>query len=1697
MDADFYFPDADEDPWAEEQQPGAGASGGGAATTAGADGWSGRQHEQQRWGPAGPEGGEPPFPGFAPGGAPAGPGCATPDRGTAPPVAAGPQGTPLDAQGCPLAADGPGQLQDCHTTTGGVRTALLHNTLVCLPTGLGKTLIAAVVMHNFTRWFPEGKVVFVAPTRPLVAQQVEACYNFMGLSKREMAELTGEGAGSTKVEARREQWVSPHVRIFFCTPQTFWNDVRRGVCPYEQLVCLVVDECHRATGNYDIVNAVKHMRERKCRFRVLGLSATPGADGARVQQEVLGNLMIARIEFRNEQDSEVAPYVHGKDVQVHVVQPSLDAQHIMSSLLHLLRDCIARLFNGAPRAAEHACRLTRALCHVSCLRCLLVAGLRAVAGHLLAQTREQLEKYGVQTAYAFYSSKMGDAAWRPLQGNPVYNTFRQQLEGAAHAGRSSPKMAKLIEVLRMHFQASAGDASSEGRVIIFTNYRDGVQSIVDSCRHHQPLITARWGAKEQKAVLADFREGKFNVLVATCIGEEGLDIPAVDLIVCFDATSSPTRAIQRMGRTGRHREGRIVYLLAQGREHEQYLSIEDNMRKLHAKLRQPGRHFDLLPPQKNPRMLPREPADGMKSGRGGRGSGRGRGAGAAASGRGGGSGRGRSRGRGKASSLAVLDEEDEEEGGAGGGLEPVAEAADQFEQLAGAGGRAARQKKLQRRAAAEAVLIESEDEEGGGDDVSGGGGPAPEAAVQEPSADSMDWLDGADDLCAPFTFVAGPGDGSPAGPSSPSPSAPGEDGAGAGAAGGEEPHARNPSPPWPVAHRLLFPQRTGNVVRWDAQGRLRVAAPPSLDSLLAELAAVPAGAAAGEQAGGSEQQRTDAACSTGGPGVVTPQRPPVQLPLLDEEGLLLPGQATSGEGPRGGGTLLRFDDPSVHRWAFLAALTAQPRPQAEDAGAASPPPLQEPAPAAAGAATAAKKPAKAAKPRKRKEGAAEGPPPKSKRAKKSQAAARGAATDPAAVGAGAAADPVQGKDAAPMAQEPAVTAGPLPAPPALLPAAPAAPALPAAPAPPSVQSVQGAGEPPECVDLTVDSQEAACLFAALDAAEAAAAARRAAQAAAQEQQVAADWQQQHQQQQGQQQGQEADEAWSPDEPGQSSEGEQQEEPPLSQQPLARVAERLRSGSQLARRTSAGTEGDCELLSMSQLPLREWLAQVKRSRQDRGEGCHPPNSGPSSQDVPLHLVQQQLRSQQPGGLLPPPGREEQQVAASGPAVLEMVQACAAQQALEQDAPPPAAADAEGEEGECLASLKRRLRHGTAVAAPGPAATKPAAAAEEQGEVDAVGPSLSDGGSFQPHWASDGHNHWSWQEEELWGAAPSAHKQPQDWSQSIATASPACLVAGPPQERQPLRRLRKHGGALASAPAGAAGGRLAAPAAAGGARPPQCRRDGPRGPRKGNRLRSSRFVDVEADLSGDDDSGDEEEGEDGDLAGFVVHGEEEEGGGGGGDATPSTGRARYRRGLPGMGPSPSPLGLLFRRRGGVAAVQDTPGASQDEEEYEEDSFIDDGSEPGTQLDAHDNACLACGGEEGELLLCEGCPAVAHPACCGLLGVPSGDWLCGVCADAATPAAARARQRQRSRLQQTTAKTAGGGGDPPGSARPTTGHRPLRPSRLGQQQQQQQQQAKSGLAGAAGASPQGAAAGACESEDNWGDSDDSAPSPNFELL
>lgn len=219
------------------------------------------------------------------------------------------------------------------------RTSLLHNTLVVLPTGLGKTLIAATVMLNFRRWYPKGIVVFLAPTRPLVLQQVRACLSITALPPSEAIVLTGASYATAK---RGPLWESRNV--IFATPQTVLSDLSRGTCPAERIVCVVVDEAHRATRRYAYTGVMNELRARGSRFRVVALSATPGNTLAAVQ-EVITNLGITHLEVRGDDDPQVKPYVHGRSIEVVVVENSPLLEYAKKLFLKLYVPLLNRMFS--------------------------------------------------------------------------------------------------------------------------------------------------------------------------------------------------------------------------------------------------------------------------------------------------------------------------------------------------------------------------------------------------------------------------------------------------------------------------------------------------------------------------------------------------------------------------------------------------------------------------------------------------------------------------------------------------------------------------------------------------------------------------------------------------------------------------------------------------------------------------------------------------------------------------------------------------------------------------------------------------------------------------------------------------------------------------------------------------------------------------------------------------------------------------------------------------------------------------------------------------------------------------------------------------------------------------------------------------------------------------------------------------------
>jgi ATP-dependent DNA helicase MPH1 len=495
-----------------------------------------------------------------------------------------------------------------------VRNGLFNNLLVALPTGLGKTFIAATIMYNYFRWTKDAQIVFVAPTKPLVSQQVDACFNIVGLPRSQTTMLTGD----QQPALRAEEWAEK--RVFFMTPQTLINDLSSGIADPKKIVLLVVDEAHRATGEYAYVKVVSFIRRFSKSFRILALTATPGSTVEQVQ-EVIDGLEISKVEIRTEESIDISQFVHRRNIDQILLDPSDEMIMIKDLFSKALQPLANQLcgqnayYNRDPMSftafgmiqarkkwfASDACKKASAGLKG------MVMGLFAVAASV-AHSIKLLNFHGVGPFYESIKdfrqggegNKNGKCRKQIIE-NPDFKKMMDRIQAWINKEDfvGHPKLTYLCDTVLNHFLDAGEGRSAEGappsstRVIVFSEYRDSAEDIVRVLNRHGPMIRAStfvgqqdskrsegMNQVKQQQTIASFKKGVFNVIVATSIGEEGLDIGQVDLIVCYDASSSPIRMLQRMGRTGRKRAGNIVLLLMRGKEEDAFTKAKDNYEQM-------------------------------------------------------------------------------------------------------------------------------------------------------------------------------------------------------------------------------------------------------------------------------------------------------------------------------------------------------------------------------------------------------------------------------------------------------------------------------------------------------------------------------------------------------------------------------------------------------------------------------------------------------------------------------------------------------------------------------------------------------------------------------------------------------------------------------------------------------------------------------------------------------------------------------------------------------------------------------------------------------------------------------------------------------------------------------------------------------------------------------------------------------------
>jgi len=485
------------------------------------------------------------------------------------------------------------------------RKALERPMLVVIPTGMGKTVIALqVIAHRLHA--AGGRVLFLAPTKPLVEQHAEFLREFLAVDPDDIILFTG----AVPPQTRRELWKDR--KVIVSTPQVIQNDLVSRTITLDDVTLIVYDEAHRGVGNYAYV-FVQEMYERQGADRLmLGLTASPGSTRKHIS-EVCRNLGFVDTQIRSEEDEDVAPYVQDVRIRYEKVGLPPELREVARQLgkvydVHVRKlralgvipagrfvskkDLLAAQKRIQTMLARGGKRPTRRL----------YDGMSAQAAAMkVSHAMDLAETQGMYALSAYLerlkdesTSRNGSKASRAIMKD-------RNMQRALTLSRTSlsehPKLRRLTDIIRDQM-AKKEDSS----IIAFTHYRDVVDLVVTHLARYSPQVRpvkfigqASRGKvkgltqKEQVETIKRFRAGEFNVLVATSVAEEGLDIPQTDMVLFYEPVPSEIRTIQRRGRTGRTRAGEVVILITKDtRDETHFWSSKHKEERMHRHLRRVG-----------------------------------------------------------------------------------------------------------------------------------------------------------------------------------------------------------------------------------------------------------------------------------------------------------------------------------------------------------------------------------------------------------------------------------------------------------------------------------------------------------------------------------------------------------------------------------------------------------------------------------------------------------------------------------------------------------------------------------------------------------------------------------------------------------------------------------------------------------------------------------------------------------------------------------------------------------------------------------------------------------------------------------------------------------------------------------------------------------------------------------------------------
>ena len=468
------------------------------------------------------------------------------------------------------------------------------NTMVVAPTALGKTIVAILVAADRLQKVKNSKVLILAPSKPLAIQHEDSFKEFLTLP---CSSITG----AIKTDERVKRWEES--RIISATPQTVESDLLNGRYDLSNVSLIVFDECHHGVGAYSYVYLASRYVQESNYNLILGLTASPGSDKAKIK-EVCENLYIQNIVVKTEQDSDVRPYFNPVEIDWIRVKMSSELEKIKKYIDKALKVRLKALKNmgvirtvsvGKVDVLKARGRIQGEIARSVNPDKELFQAISILSAVINIQhSQELIETQGIQTfnKYIGRLRKKKTKAAKSLMWDDNFGRAVKMAREAEKHGWEHPKLKEVTNILKKELGTGDGQTKLQSsrfkekdekssKIIVFTQYRDTLEMIHQKLEKEGIKSAKFFGQaakdgekgltqKEQKAIIKSFRMGEYDVLLSTSVAEEGIDIPAVDLVILYEPVPSEVRMIQRRGRTGRKRTGRVKVLITNGTRDEAY-----------------------------------------------------------------------------------------------------------------------------------------------------------------------------------------------------------------------------------------------------------------------------------------------------------------------------------------------------------------------------------------------------------------------------------------------------------------------------------------------------------------------------------------------------------------------------------------------------------------------------------------------------------------------------------------------------------------------------------------------------------------------------------------------------------------------------------------------------------------------------------------------------------------------------------------------------------------------------------------------------------------------------------------------------------------------------------------------------------------------------------------------------------------------